>query len=73
MCDTPNLQRKDAHGGTTGPIISPHALHLLNVHIMDRSNAMHLWKPTDATMRTLCAEVGNGGRPTLDQELGHSK
>ena len=34
---------------------------------------MHLWKPTDATMRTLCAEVGNGGRPTLDQELGHSK
>eukprot|EP00964_Phaeocystis_antarctica_P018906 scaffold10415_cov23-Phaeocystis_antarctica.AAC.1 len=28
-CYTPNLQRTDAHGGATGPIISPNELHLL--------------------------------------------
>ena len=41
--------------------------------LMPRSNAMHLFRPTDSTMRTLWNEVGNGGRLTLDQELGLSK
>jgi hypothetical protein len=41
--------------------------------VMPRSKAMHLWRPTDSTMRTLWAEASNGGRLTLNQELGHSK
>ena len=41
--------------------------------LMPRSNAMHLFRPTDSNMRTLWNEVGNGGRLTLDQELGLSK
>jgi len=28
-CDTPNLERTDAHGGATGPINSPNELHLV--------------------------------------------
>ena len=40
--------------------------------VMPRSNAMHLWRPTDSTMR-LWAEVGNWSGLTLDQELSHSK
>ena len=41
--------------------------------VMPRSNAMHLWRPTDSTMRTLWAEVGNGSGLALDQELSHSR
>ena len=37
--------------------------------VMPRSDAMHLWKPTDSTMRTLRAELGDDVESEMDLTL----